>query len=77
MNKGGNLKEVFREEQSPASVTEHLQIEEEKIGRINYWIIDTIDLGDTDVMGNDTVLEIMKSTYAVKEGISQIFFCFG
>ncbi|CAG8635387.1 15111_t:CDS:1 [Dentiscutata erythropus] len=77
-NKNGNFEEVFREDDISESVTTQLQVEETEINGMNYRIIDTVGFGDTGtVTGDKAVLEAVKTTYAVKEGINQILFVVG
>ncbi|CAG8614167.1 11571_t:CDS:2 [Dentiscutata heterogama] len=77
-NKNDKFEEVFREDYISESVTTQLQVEETKINGMNYRIIDTVGFGDTGtVTGDKAVLEAVKTTYAVKEGINQILFVVG
>ncbi|RIB14164.1 hypothetical protein C2G38_2195864 [Gigaspora rosea] len=70
-----NFEEIFKEDEYSKSETTQLQVEETKINGINYRIIDTVGFGDTgSVTGDKAVLEAVKATYAVREGINQILF---
>ncbi|CAG8584188.1 14682_t:CDS:1 [Cetraspora pellucida] len=75
LNKNENFEEVFKEDERSESVTRHVQVEEIEIKGIKYRIIDTVGIGDTGtVKGDDAKLEAIKTTYAIKDGLSQIFF---
>jgi len=75
LNKNKDFEEVFKEDKSCESVTRHIQVEEVEIKGIKYRIIDTVGIGDTGaVKGDDAKLEAIKAAYAIKDGISQIFF---
>jgi len=66
---------VFEEDENSKSVTRHIQVEEMEIKGVKYRIIDTVGIGDTGtVKGDDAKLEAIKTAYAIKDGISQIFF---
>ncbi|KAF0508686.1 P-loop containing nucleoside triphosphate hydrolase protein [Gigaspora margarita] len=75
VNEYGNFEEIFKEDEFSESVTTQLQVEEIMINGINYRIIDTVGFGDTGtVTGDEAVLEAVKATYAVREGVNQILF---
>ncbi|WNE40460.1 MAG: GTPase Der [Mycoplasmataceae bacterium] len=69
----------FVENESSSSVTKEIQKEEflDKNNSIDYSVIDTVGIGDTQLKEEEVLDRIAEAVYLSKEGISQILFITG
>jgi len=64
----------FREGKYTVSETHHIQAEKFSYEKVNYHVIDTVGIGDTQLTEKQVLDKISEATYSVRNGLHQILF---